>query len=285
MFFSEQAKANAAATVSESAGPDVKGGGPAPAAVKDAKAIGAIPSPSVPKGKALAKAGSATPAAATAVVAVASTAAAAPATPTAASGSAAATRGSSSSGVGLPVAVSGPRSVLAKSELWELASAGGKITLTNTMKTNKRVPAKTVFIMFSSGAVDDLPGGMKFSFVFKKASDLVLRAATAGSGYDLVTLKDVIKDTNSAALYQHGTFTKAVAPPTFTCKKVMNYNPSTDEKAVCDILNAGLSTGELSEEVSLRWVVSAQGGKIMPVGVALVCAKQISLAAQEVKVF
>ena len=82
----------------------------------------------------------------------------------------------------MPVAVSGPRSVLAKSDFWELVTAGGKITLTNTMKTGKRVPAKTVFVMFSSGAVDDLLGGMKFSLVVKKASDLVLRAATASSG-------------------------------------------------------------------------------------------------------
>ena len=100
-----------------------------------------------------------------------------------------------------------------------------------------------------------------------------------------MTLKDVIKDTNSAALYQHGTLTKAMAPLTFACEKVVNYNPSTDEKAACDILRAGLSTGESTEEVALRWVVSAQGGKIMPVGVALVCTKQISVAAQQVKVF
>jgi hypothetical protein len=96
----------------------------------------------------------------------------------------------------------------------------------------------------------------------------------------VVTLKDVIKETSANALYQHGTFTKAVPPPTFTCKKVMQYNPHADEKAACSVVGGGLS----SVEVALRWVVSAPGGKVTPTGVALVVSKQISLAAEQVKV-
>jgi hypothetical protein len=63
----------------------------------------------------------------------------------------------------------------------------------------------------------------------------------------------------------------------------MQYNPHAEEKASCAVLGGG-ATLTAGSEVAFRWVVAAQGGKIMPVGVALVCTKQISLAAGQVKV-
>ena len=174
----------------------------------------------------------------------------------------------------------GSKTVLANSGDWELATSGGHLLLTNRTMQNKRVMPKTVLHLFTKGTVDDAPGAMNFPFTFKKPNEIVLMSAKAGSGYDVVTLKDVIKETSANALYQHGTFTKAVAPPTFTCKKVMQYNPHADEKAACSVVGGGLS----SVEVALRWVVSAPGGKVTPTGVALVVSKQISLAAEQVKV-
>ena len=175
------------------------------------------------------------------------------------------------------------KSVLANSGEWELAISDGKLLLTNITKHNKRVSPKTVLHVFTKGTVDDAPGAMNFPFTFKKPNEIVLMPAKAGSGYDVVTLKDVIKDTSANALYQHGPFTKAVAPPTFTCKKVMQYNPHADEKASCSVVGGGLALAATSE-VALRWVVSAPGGKVTPSGVALVVNKQISLAAEQVKV-
>ena len=145
------------------------------------------------------------------------------------------------------------------------------------------MPPKTVLLMLSKGSVDDSPGGMNFPFSFQKPSKVVLTPAKAGSGYDTVTLKDVIKDTSAAALYQHGSFTKAVAPPTFVCKKVMHYNPHAEEQAACAVLSGGAAKAAWSDVV-LRWVVAAQGGKITPIGIALVCSKQICLQGEEIKV-
>jgi len=277
VFFSEQAKVNAAASCLE---PEGTGGISAPACTTGATApvMPKVPAKVLEPAKVLAKpprapakAGSATPAAvaATAAAAVVSGAAEAAA--------------SSSSALVLPGASSGPKCVLATSADWELAASGGKVILTNTTKQNKRVPPKTVLLMLSKGSVDDSPGGMNFPFSFQKPSEVVLTPAKAGSGYDTVTLKDVIKDTSAAALYQHGSFTKAVAPPTFVCKKVMNYNPHAEEKAACAVLGEGAAKGAWSDVV-LRWVVAAQGGKIMPIGMALVCSKQIVLQAEQIKV-
>ncbi len=119
------------------------------------------------------------------------------------------------------------------------------------------------------------------SLSFKKPNELVLTPAKAGSGYDLVTLKDVIKDSSANALYQHGPFTKGVAPASFASKRVMNYTPHAEEKATRLSLGATVAK---AADIALRWVVSVQGGKIMPVGVALICTKQISLSAEQVKV-
>ena len=183
----------------------------------------------------------------------------------------------------VPAVAGMSKSVLANSGEWELAISDGKLLLTNITKHNKRVSPKTVLHVFTKGTVDDAPGAMNFPFMFKKPNEIVLMPAKAGSGYDVVTLKDVIKDTSANALYQHGPFTKAVAPPTFTCKKVMQYNPHADEKASCSVVGGGLALAATSE-VALRWVVSAPGGKVTPSGVALVVNKQISLAAEQVKV-
>ena len=261
-FFYEQAKVNAAAACSDIDLPDSQG---AKAAVTE--------STSSPPAKKL-QAGPATPAPAAASPAKAGTATSAAAAAPAAAAAAAAARSASSV----------PTSVLNTSGDWELASSNdGKLTLTNITKQNKRVPPKTVLFLLSKGSVDDSPGATQFPFVFKKSNEIVLTSAKAGSGYDLVTLKDVIKESSAAALYQHGAFTKAVAPPSFTCKKVMQYNPHAEEKASCAVLGGGAAL-TAGSEVAFRWVVAAQGGKIMPVGVALVCTKQISLAAGQVKV-
>ena len=63
--------------------------------------------------------------------------------------------------------------------------------------------------------------------------------------------------------------------------KVLSSETAAQVSADTMVGGATLTAGS---EVAFRWVVAAQGGKIMPVGVALVCTKQISLAAGQVKV-
>jgi hypothetical protein len=189
---------------------------------------------------------------------------------------------SGAAGHGSPAGAADARTILKSETDWELAMANGRLMLINKTQQNKRIPPKTLLLALTEGSVEDKPGSAPLAFEFKKSSDIVLTQATAGAGHANATLKDVIKDTQAAALYQHGTFTKAVAPSAFVCKKINHYVPAPGELATCAALEKAAAS---STDLTVRWMVTTQAGKIMPTGIALVVAKQVTLPAGAVKAF
>ena len=143
----------------------------------------------------------------------------------------------------------------------------GTIALRPSKKQAVKVSPKSILMKLTDGTVQDVQAGATTHlFSFSKGKELLVDSSTS----QVTSLADMIKAHAVSSLFNHGPFSKGVAPPTFTAKKKMGFIPK--DAAVFEKIVKGVAA---SGKAQLMWVGIAKDDKITPRALALVTTKQI----------
>ena len=145
----------------------------------------------------------------------------------------------------------------------------------NLKANSRKLVPKTVMTLWRAGEMQEAKTAAK-QFIIVKSNEMVVGADRKNA---VTSFAAFVASTNATGVYQHGKFPAGHALDKLTCKKTVGYVPGREEVGVASAVMAAIVA---SSNASILWVVTAAEGKVVPVGLALTCSKQLVVAGTAV---